>query len=321
MNFKEIEAEQTLNQSFSMFPIEAVCVEVLQKGLSEIGNLWYQNQASVQQEHFASGLAMRRLDALLMASPAPSRPFTVLVGCPANEWHTFTALMLALFLRRRGFHVIYLGANVPTARFEETIQSVRANLVILAAQTLTSAASLQQVGQALSSKDIHVGYGGRIFNLHPELISSIPGHHLGNDVAASVDEVETILNGKRKRVQVKSSSQDYVAALQFFLAKRPDIEMTLRTLMEPPGISSEGYQTGIQFLGDNITAALSLGDIYYASDEIEWIQNLLHAHARPNEELIHFIDAYAQALNRHLNGSGRLIYEWLRAKAEELQAK
>src|SRR5512147_1253357 len=107
INFNEIGAEQILNQAFSMFPVEAVCVNVLQKGMSEVGGLWYENRASVQQEHFASGLAMRRLDALLIASPAPSRPFTVLVGCPANEWHTFTPLMLSLFLRRRGFNVIY----------------------------------------------------------------------------------------------------------------------------------------------------------------------------------------------------------------------
>src|SRR5678815_1339936 len=73
MNFSETTAEQTLNQAFSMFPVESVCVEVLQKGMSEIGSLWYENHATVQQEHFASGLAMRRLDSLLSASPAPSR--------------------------------------------------------------------------------------------------------------------------------------------------------------------------------------------------------------------------------------------------------
>jgi methanogenic corrinoid protein MtbC1 len=69
MDFSETTAEQTLNQAFSMFPVEAVCLEVLQRGMSEIGERWYQNRVSVQQEHFASALAMRRLDALLSASP------------------------------------------------------------------------------------------------------------------------------------------------------------------------------------------------------------------------------------------------------------
>ena len=41
IDFNESNAEQTLNQAFSIFPVEEVCVEVLQKGLSEIGKLWY----------------------------------------------------------------------------------------------------------------------------------------------------------------------------------------------------------------------------------------------------------------------------------------
>jgi DNA-binding transcriptional MerR regulator len=319
LNFNEPDAEQTLNQAFSMFPIEAVCVEVLQKGLSEIGSLWYANRASVQQEHFASGLAMRRLDALLIASPASSRPFTILVGCPPDEWHSFASLMLSLFLRRRGLNVIYLGANVPVTRFEETVKSVRAQLVVLVAQTLVSASTLHHTAHALTSKGIQVGYGGRIFNLQPDLLSYIPGYHLGNDVAGSVDEVERILSGKRKPVEVKSASQEYVAAHQLFLANRANIELTLRTLVEPLGISSEDHQTGVQFLGDNIAAALALGNIHYASNEIDWIKSLLHAYARPEHELAHFIEAYAQAADKHTNGSGKPIYDWLKTEAQKLK--
>jgi methanogenic corrinoid protein MtbC1 len=304
-----------------MFPVEAVCVDVLQKGMSEIGGLWYENRASVQQEHFASGLAMRRLDALLIASPAPSRPQTVLVGCPANEWHTFTPLMLSLFLRRRGFNVIYLGANVPTERFEETVRAVRANLVILAAQTLVSAAYLQHAANVLTAKDIQVAYGGRIFNLRPELLPYISGHHLGNDVSDSLNEVETILNGKRKAVQVKVPTQEYVAAHQFFLSKRTDIEMTLRTLIKPLNISSEDYQTGIHFLGDNIAAALALGNMNYVSDEMEWVKYLLHAYNQPEEELVKFINAYAKAVDKHINGSGKPIYDWLSNEARKARTR
>jgi len=61
LNFSEATSEQVLNQAFSMFPVEKVCIDILQAGMSEIGNLWYENRASVQQEHFASSLAIRRL--------------------------------------------------------------------------------------------------------------------------------------------------------------------------------------------------------------------------------------------------------------------
>ncbi|MBL8103889.1 MAG: B12-binding domain-containing protein, partial [Anaerolineales bacterium] len=182
MSFNEVNAEQALNKAFSMFSVESVCMDVLQKGMSEIGSLWYENRATVQQEHFASGLAMRRLDALLSASPAPTRPQTVLVGCPPGEWHTFTPLMLSLLLRRRGLNVIYLGANVPAERFEETVSKVKANLVLLVAQSLISAAALQTTAFSLSGLNIPIGYGGRIFTLRPTLTNYIPGYYLGNAV-------------------------------------------------------------------------------------------------------------------------------------------
>jgi len=229
--------------------------------------------------------------------------------------------MLSLFLRRRGLNVIYLGANVPAERFEETVHAVRANLVVLVAQTLTSAAYLQHTANVLTNKNITVGYGGRIFNLRPEILSFISGHHLGNDVSASINEVESILNRKRKPVQLKSASQEYVAAHQFFLSKRADIEMTLRTLIKPLNISSEDYQTGIHFLGDNIAAALALGNIHYASDELNWVKYLLHAYNQPEEELVKFMDSYAKAVDKHINGSGKPIYEWLKVETKKLKAK
>ena len=81
--FDEVRAENLLAQAFARYPLETVCLEVLRKGLSDIGNLWYTGESSVQQEHFASALAIRRLNALLAAAPNPSRQGKILTACPA----------------------------------------------------------------------------------------------------------------------------------------------------------------------------------------------------------------------------------------------
>ena len=249
MQFSESNSEQILNQAFSMFPVESVCMEILQKGMAEIGGLWYENGASVQQEHFASGLAMRRLDALLSASPAPTRNQTVMVGCPPNEWHTFTPLLLSLLLRRRGFNVIYLGANVPAEQFEETVKSVNAKLVILVAQTLITAASLQTTALALTNLRTPVGYGGRIFNLQSNLANCIPGYYLGVSLPSALDTVEKLLQAKIKPISFKAISREYIVAHQAFISKRAHIESTIKETI-PLEAQSEGLNTGIQFLGD-----------------------------------------------------------------------
>jgi DNA-binding transcriptional MerR regulator len=314
MKFSEANSEQVLNQAFSMFPVESVCMEILQKGMVEIGSLWYENGASVQQEHFASGLAMRRLDSLLSASPAPTRNQTVLIGCPPHEWHTFTTLLLSLLLRRRGLNVIYLGANVPAEQFEETVKSVNAKLVILVAQTLVTAAALQITTQALANLRTPIGYGGRIFNLQPNLASHIPGYYLGDSLTSSLETVEKLLQAKIKPNQITAISQEYIAAHQAFISKRVHIESTIKETI-PPAAQSEGLNTGIQFLGDNIAAALQLGDMALVTDEMEWLKTLLQSHERPPEELEYFMKTYSQAVDKHINGQGAPIKVWLNAQS------
>jgi methanogenic corrinoid protein MtbC1 len=321
MEFSESAAEQILNQAFSMFPVEAVGLEVLQKGMSEIGERWYKNRATVQQEHFASGLAMRRLDALLSASPAPTRNETVVVACPPDEWHTFTPLLLSLLLRRRGLNVIYLGANVPTEEFATTVQDQHADLVVLVAQQLITAASLQNIAQVLTSKNIPVAFGGRIFSIHEELPRSIAGYFLGNQLNTALEQIELILARKVRPVSPRASSPAYLAAHQAFVAKRGQIELTFKQLLEPLVISPESIKTGIHFLGENLTAALQLGNTSYVSAEVDWLRTLLQSYDTPPQQLIHFMETYSQAVNKSINGQGKPIFEWLSTEVEKLKVE
>ncbi|HET9591049.1 MAG TPA: B12-binding domain-containing protein [Anaerolineales bacterium] len=318
LRFSESTSEQILNQAFSLFPVEAVCLEVLQKGMSEIGELWYQNLASVQQEHFASNLVMRRLDALLIASPAPTRQQTVIVGCPPDEWHALTPLLLSLLLRRRGLNVLYLGANVPISQFTDTVKNTGADLVVLIAQQLTSAATLQQTALALSSGKIRVAFGGRIFNLRPDLPSFIPGYFLGNDLPAALEEIEMVLSGKLKQRQPKAVSQVHASAQQAFASKRGQIERTVKEAVEPLSISPKDIETAIHFLGENIDAALQLGDMAHVSAEIDWLKGLLQSHRAPDGQLAHFLQTYAQSVDQNIKGQGQPILEWLTSEVEKL---
>jgi methanogenic corrinoid protein MtbC1 len=319
MNFNESGAEQILNQAFSIFPVEAVCIEVLQKGMSEVGELWYEDRTSVQQEHFASGLAIRRLDTLLSASPAPTRNQNIIVGCPPNEWHTFTPLLLALFLRRRGFNVLYLGANVPVQQFTEAIRNAKADLVVLVAQHLLSAATLKHTSFELSSQKIPVAFGGRIFTLRPKISDTIAGYFLGHDVPGALEEIELILNGKLKKREPKGISQPYAAAHQAFVSKRAQIDLSIRESLEPLSISPEDIETGIHFLGENIMAGLQLGDLANVSAEIDWLKGLLRSHEASESQLAYFLQAYSNGVDKTINGQGAPIFQWVESEIHRLE--
>ena len=65
LEFDRQTAEQILVRAFALFDSETVCIEVLQKGLVEIGNGWYSGAVTVQQEHFTSALSVQRLEMLI----------------------------------------------------------------------------------------------------------------------------------------------------------------------------------------------------------------------------------------------------------------
>ena len=182
-------AEDLLNQAIALYPIETVCIEVLQWGLKSLGDLWYAGKASVSQEHFTSGMVINRMEAMLLAVPQPTRGQTVLIGCPAGELHTFPALLLTLLLRRRGWKVINLGANVPADQLVETAQALSPEIVVLVAQTLPSAAALKDTVALLGQLNIPVAYGGLVFNRVPALRNSIPAWFLGESVSGAVSQI------------------------------------------------------------------------------------------------------------------------------------
>ena len=47
LKFDDEATEKFLTQAFAIYPIKMVCLEILQKGLAQIGDLWFQNEATV----------------------------------------------------------------------------------------------------------------------------------------------------------------------------------------------------------------------------------------------------------------------------------
>ena len=295
-----------------MYPLETVCIEVLQRGLNEIGEMWYHAKGTVQQEHFASALAERRLDALIAAAPPPTRSQTILIGCTPGEEHVFVPLLLTLLLRRRGLKVVYLGANVPIQRFNETLESVRPHLVILSAQQLQTANGLRETAAHLNASGGRVAYGGRIFNLVPELRSRIPAHFLGQSLPEAIQAVETILNTDMELEGILPVSEQDLAFSEAFVRGQPLIDMYALASTDQIGIPIKFSSIAIHQLGNNLASALSLGNLEALNMELDWIKGFLHEQYQSPESLGDFLMAYANAIDSAMGKVGEPISSWLR---------
>jgi len=319
ITFNEARAENILAQAFARYPMEAVCTEVLRQGLSDIGSMWYEGSSSVQQEHFASALAIRRLNALLAAAPLPSRKTKLLTACPPGEDHIFPLLMITLFLRQRGYDVVYLGANVPLDKFDLTVRTAKPNLVISTAQQLHTAANLSEVAKYMKHMGVPLAYGGLVFNVLPRLRNQISGYFLGEDLEGTVAAVENILMHHPEIPVIDQVPLLYSEATAEFRDKQPSIAAATWDKLRPNGIQEKHLEIANQFLAQDIEAGLKFGDLDLLDYEFDWLADLLQSHEIPVEILPEYLSSYSQAVEENLDERGRPIVDWLNRVARRDQ--
>ncbi|PKN83232.1 MAG: hypothetical protein CVU46_17480 [Chloroflexi bacterium HGW-Chloroflexi-8] len=311
LHFDGVKAEEIINHAFDMFPIDVVCMDILQKGLSNLGLMWYQGEASMQQEHFASAIASRRLESLITATPYPTRSQTLLLGCPPDEWHTFPLLLLNLQLRRFGYRVVYLGANTPIEQFLDTAVIIKPNLVILAAQQLTTAVTLKRVAKLLYSQRIPLAFGGLIFNRIPNLYKKIPAFFLGECLEGVVPIIENIISGDSIFPTFVDEVSSYLPLEESFRKNRPLIENEVVDIMKKENLRKELVEDVNEYFGVRLSAALDLGDLYLLNADFDWVQGLLSRRQIDKAHLISYFKAYSYALRKIMGSMSMPITKWI----------
>ncbi len=308
-------ADDTLNEALALFPVERICVEIFQQGLHEIGERWYQGAATVQQEHFVSAQVMRRVEALINATPDPTREQTIMLGCPPGELHTYPTLFLSLLLRRKGYKVVDLGADIPLDQMQTTIQAIKPDLVVMAAQQLTTAASILGVARLLEECEVAFAFGGSIFNRIPALRNRIPAHFLGENLEDSLSLIDSLLTGAVSLPVKKQAADDHRAILARFQENRPRIELFVLGTMQKLGLTLDQITDVNRYLGDRISAALAFGDSSLIEPDLEWLRGWHSTRLLHSNVLAGYLKAYSQILEESMGGTRDDISKWMQVLA------
>ncbi len=313
LNFDEPAAENTLTHAFALFPAETVCLDIIRWGLAKVGNEWHAGKVTVQQEHFTSAMAMRRMQVLIAATALPTRQERILIACPPEEIHTFSPLLLTWLLRRQGWTTLYLGANVPLEQFKPTIQQIQPHITILTAQQLYTAATLREMGQVLNSIEIPFAYGGLVFDLNPDLRLRIPGHYLGDTLEEAPALIEGLLQTSQPIPTTDITPMQYPDTLAHYLTQQPFIHARVQALMNIKNtpMPANGIAGINEYLSKNIIAALNLGDMDLLGTQLLWVSDLLSNRSVPLELLAAYTKAYCQAAGEYLDERGKPVLEWL----------
>jgi hypothetical protein len=159
-----------------------------------------------------------------------------------------------------------------------------------------------------------VAYGGRIFNLLPELRSAIPAHFLGETLEAAIGQVEILHTRRIEPPAGNPPSERDAKAARIFRQNQTLVNMHTVTALTNLALPHEYLITAIESLGDNLHSAISLGHLDALRIEFEWLRGLMQQHDVDQATLPPFVLAYADAVDKSMGKSGLYISNWLRGQ-------
>jgi MerR family transcriptional regulator, light-induced transcriptional regulator len=128
--FDEPRAQAILDRLLALATVETLLAEVVVPYLQELGDRWQRGDASVAQEHFASGVLRGRLLGLARGWGLGLGPVAVL-ACLPGEQHDLGLIAFGLALRSHGWRIVYLGPDSPIDTVADVSHQLEPSLVVL----------------------------------------------------------------------------------------------------------------------------------------------------------------------------------------------
>jgi MerR family transcriptional regulator, light-induced transcriptional regulator len=129
-SFDDAGAQTAFDRLVAAFSIETVAATAILPYLRVLGERWREGDASVAQEHFASGLLRARLLGLARGWDRGAGP-RALLACPPGEHHDLGLIILGLALRDRGWRVTFLGPDTPIETLAAAADQLAPDAVVL----------------------------------------------------------------------------------------------------------------------------------------------------------------------------------------------
>ena len=183
--FDDAGAQAAFDRLVATFSIEAVTTTAVLPYLRALGDRWRDGDASVAQEHFATGVLRARLLGLARGWDRGAGP-RALLACPSGERHDLGLIILGLALRDRGWRVTFLGPDTPIQTLAAAADQLAPDVVVLSslARDPFVAAAAEIARMAASRRVLLAGPGA-----DAELAERSNARLLAGDPLEAADEV------------------------------------------------------------------------------------------------------------------------------------
>jgi MerR family transcriptional regulator, light-induced transcriptional regulator len=180
--------------------VKDLYLNLFQRSLYQVGDLWEQHRISVAVEHLATAITER---VMTIVQPkvfsGAVRERSIIVACVADEYHQLGGRMVADLAELHGWRGFFLGANTPLEGLLQMIDQQKPDLVGLSLSVYCNLAGLVQALDAVSGTfpGLPVLVGGQALRPRWGGTSWLGGY---SDVRpiVTLDELERELSGDER---------------------------------------------------------------------------------------------------------------------------
>lgn len=166
LSFEEGKAQDLINHAFSLYSVEKVVIDILGSLLVTVGDMWEKGQITSAHEHYTTQVLKTRISMIFYSLPSNGLLPKAIAVCGPNETHEVGLLIFTLFLRRKGFEVIYLGSSIEDKDVELIVKEVDPTFLFMSCTMMENAEKTLNLTNQMIKKFPHlkVGLGGYMFD-------------------------------------------------------------------------------------------------------------------------------------------------------------
>ncbi|THB78734.1 MAG: cobalamin-binding protein [Desulfobulbaceae bacterium] len=146
--------------------IRTIYIDLFQRSLYQVGELWERNKISVATEHLATAITEGLLGLLYpRVFGAEHNGKKAVVSCAVNEYHQIGGKMVADIFEINGWDSHFLGANTPLDSLLEHIQEFQPDVLALSLSMYSNLPKLLKTTDTIRGNYLHLDivFGGQAF--------------------------------------------------------------------------------------------------------------------------------------------------------------
>jgi methanogenic corrinoid protein MtbC1 len=281
-----------------------------------VGREWAANRLTVAQEHAATAINDRVIAAFgyVLKRPEPHLG-RITVACVDGEWHAMPARLLSEVLRLRGFHVDYLGAQVPAPHLVAHLHRTGPDAVALSGSLAPRLPTAHATITACQAAATPVIAGGAAFGPDGRYARLLGAEAWAPDARAAADRLAEPL----PRPQAAHQPLDdlpHLADQEYTLVTRSSgrlvktvlagLEERIPALRGYTDLQRQHTAEDLAHIVEFLATALYVGDVELLTGFLTWTAGILTARGVPAASLVPALELLEAELRDFPRATGML---------------